>query len=85
MKMDQDEFQKLDLEVADLRQERRISEFALIELRQENRVLRTRLENAIEEAIYLRHKVEHIYALSRLALREEPEEKNLDNMGKEAW
>jgi hypothetical protein len=69
--MDQDEFQQLDLEVADLRQERRISEFALIELRQENRVLRTRLENAIEEAIYLRHKVEHIYALSRLALREE--------------
>lgn len=69
--MDQDEFQQLDLEVAELRQERRISEFALIELRQENRVLRTRLENAIEEAIYLRHKVEHIYALSRLALREE--------------
>jgi hypothetical protein len=37
-------------------------------LRAENRYLRYQLDSAAEEAIRLRHKLEHIYALSQLAL-----------------
>lgn len=37
-------------------------------LRAENRYLRYQLDSAAEEAIRLRHKLEHIYALSHLAL-----------------
>ena len=34
----------------------------------ENTLLRHRLESAVTEALRLRHKLEHIYALSQLAL-----------------
>lgn len=37
-------------------------------LRAENRYLRYQLDSASDEAIRLRHKLEHIYALSHLAL-----------------
>jgi len=51
-----EEERELDLEVADLRHE--------------NRVLKAQLENAVEEALHLRHKIEHIYALAGLALQD---------------
>lgn len=51
-----EEERELDLEVADLRHE--------------NRVLKAQLENAVEEALHLRHKIEHIYALASLALQD---------------
>ena len=42
----------------------------------ENTILRYRLESAVTEALRLRHKLEHIYALSQLALsKDAPERK----------
>ena len=53
------------------------------------RVLRSRLDNALEEALRLRHKLEHIYAIARLGLSDEAarriDAKPLDEMGKEVW
>jgi hypothetical protein len=44
------------------------------------------LESAIDEALRLRHKLEHIYALSHLSLTMvSPSEKGLDAQGREAW
>ena len=37
----------------------------------ENHILKRRLEVAITEALRLRHKLEHIYALSQLAISED--------------
>ena len=72
--MDQEEFERLDLEVADLRNETHMQQLAQLELHRENRVLRARLDNALDEALRLRHKLEHIYALTRLALMNEDED-----------
>jgi hypothetical protein len=70
--MTDEEYRELDFEVADLRSE--------------NRVLRSRLESAIDEALRLRHKLEHIYALSHLSLTTvSPSERGLDAQGREAW
>ncbi len=41
----------------------------------ENRILRHRLETAVTEALRLRHKLEHVYALSQLALSESTTER----------
>ena len=41
----------------------------------ENTILRYRLESAVTEALRLRHKLEHIYALSHLALSEDAPER----------
>ena len=41
----------------------------------ENNVLKQRLEAAVTEALRLRHKLEHIYALSQLALSEDVTER----------
>ena len=40
------------------------------ELSHENRVLKIQLEKTVEEALHLRHKIEHIYALAELALQD---------------
>jgi hypothetical protein len=70
--MTDEEYRELDFEVADLRSE--------------NRVLRSRLESAIDEALRLRHKLEHIYALSNLSLTTVSQsERGLDAQGREAW
>ena len=70
--MTDEEYRELDFEVADLRSE--------------NRVLRSRLESAIDEALSLRHKLEHIYALSNLSLTTVSQsERGLDAQGREAW
>lgn len=37
----------------------------------ENHILKRRLETAVTEALRLRHKLEHIYALSQLAISED--------------
>lgn len=56
----EDEFRELDLQIGDLNRE--------------NSILRHKLDRALDEAVRLRHKLEHIYALSHLALRaSEPE------------
>jgi|VirMetMinimDraft_7_1064189.scaffolds.fasta_scaffold23854_5 electron transfer flavoprotein alpha/beta subunit len=89
MKMDEEEFRRLDMEVAELRQEGHMQQLANVELHRETRVLRTRLDNALEEALRLRHKLEHIYAIARLGLSDEAarriDAKPLDEMGKEVW
>jgi len=41
------------------------------EMIRENHTLKRRLEVAVTEALRLRHKLEHIYALSQLALSED--------------
>ena len=41
------------------------------EMLRENHILKRRLEAAVTEALRLRHKLEHIYALSQLALSED--------------
>ena len=51
-----------------------MQQLAQLELHRENRVLRSRLDNALDEALRLRHKLEHIYALTRLALMNEDED-----------
>jgi hypothetical protein len=51
-----DEERELDLQLGDMRRE--------------NNILRHRLERAVTEALRLRHKLEHVYALSQLALSE---------------
>lgn len=51
----EDEFRELDLQIGDLHRE--------------NSILRHKLDRALDEAVRLRHKLEHIYALSHLALR----------------
>jgi len=70
--MTDEEYRELDFEVADLRSQ--------------NRVLRSRLESAIDEALRLRHKLEHIYPLSHLSLTTVSQsERVLDAQGREAW
>lgn len=44
------------------------------DLQRENAQLRRRLEAAVGEALSLRHKLEHIYALATLALDKHGEE-----------
>ena len=56
-----DEERELDLQLGDMRRE--------------NNILRHRLESAVTEALRLRHKLEHIYALSHLALSEDAPER----------
>ena len=41
------------------------------EMLRENHILKRRLETAVTEALRLRHKLEHIYAISQLALSED--------------
>ena len=41
------------------------------EMLRENHILKRRLEAAVTEALRLRHKLEHIYALSQLAISED--------------
>ena len=49
------------------------------DLQYENRQLRRQRDNAIEEAIHLRHTLEHIYAKCVLAVRKgEPEDSGSD-------
>lgn len=40
------------------------------EMLRENHILKRRLEAAVTEALRLRHKLEHVYTLSQLALSE---------------
>ena len=51
----EEEFRELDLQLGDMQRE--------------NSILRHKLDRALDEALRLRHKLEHIYALSHLALR----------------
>jgi hypothetical protein len=52
-----DEERELDLQLGDMIRE--------------NHILKRRLEAAVTEALRLRHKLEHIYALSQLAISED--------------
>lgn len=49
-------------------EEEREMDFQLAELREENATLRRQLQGAIDEALHLRHAIQHIYARSTLAL-----------------
>ena len=52
-------------------EEERELDLQLGDLIRENNVLKQRLEAAVSEALRLRHKLEHIYALSQLAISED--------------
>jgi len=51
--------------------EERELDLQLGDMIRENHTLKRRLEIAVTEALRLRHKLEHIYALSQLALSED--------------
>ena len=52
-------------------EEERELDLQLGDMIRENNVLKQRLEAAVSEALRLRHKLEHIYALSQLAISED--------------
>ena len=52
-------------------EEERELDLQLGDMIRENNVLKQRLEAAVTEALRLRHKLEHIYALSQLAISED--------------
>ena len=52
-------------------EEERELDLQLGDMIRENHTLKRRLEVAVTEALRLRHKLEHIYALSQLALSED--------------
>lgn len=56
-------------------EEERELDLQLGDMIRENNVLKQRLEAAVTEALRLRHKLEHIYALSQLALSEDVTER----------
>jgi hypothetical protein len=56
-------------------EEERELDLQLGDMIRENHILKRRLEVAITEALRLRHKLEHIYALSQLAISEDVAER----------
>ena len=56
-------------------EEERELDLQLGDMIRENHILKQRLEAAVTEALRLRHKLEHIYALSQLALSEDVTER----------
>ena len=56
-------------------EEERELDLQLGDMIRENHILKRRLEAAVTEALRLRHKLEHIYALSQLAISEDVAER----------
>ena len=52
-------------------EEERELDLQLGDMIRENHILKRRLEAAVTEALRLRHKLEHIYTLSQLAISED--------------